>query len=72
MIFAICTGFTFPPFNVLKRSGLPFHVMWNSNCLQLSVNGPSAPMKNARSLFLESTIALRIHFPVSNKNKNKF
>lgn len=40
MIFAICTGFTFPPFNVIKRSGLPFHVVWNSNCLQLGVNGP--------------------------------
>lgn len=29
----------------------------------------SGPMKNARSLFLESTIALRIHFPVPNINK---
>lgn len=40
--------------------------------LALMVLCASAPMKNARSLFLEPTIALRIHFPVPNKNKNKF
>ena len=39
--------------------------------LVLMVLSASGPMKNATSLFLESKIALRIHFPVPDKNKNK-